>query len=360
MHPTRTGYTRGLTLIELLVIVAIIGLLVALLLPAVQAAREAARRAQCVNNLRQLGLALHNYHDTFGSLPPGRIALYDPRFTGPDIACHSRGRDKSLHVLLLGRLEYGNLYDSINMDLTILGPENTTCHTVSVGIFACPSDYGAGMPRDLGENTLARFGLPDPPGGRRKMAFTSYAASLGTYLSSGLPTPANRCRVSSKAIAQNNGMFGDLSPISYAMVTDGLSHTLAMAERATAYGVSIEQDERLSSPFGAYVVGDWGETLYTALYPPNLGQGVKVHGRADLAALSASSLHPGGLNGLMGDGSVRFLKNTIRTWGYDPSTGLPTGVSLDPDGTWVGAPHPQVWQSLNTRNGGEIISNEDY
>ena len=139
----------GYTLIELLASIAIISLLIAILLPAVQAGRESSRCAQCSNNLKQFGLALQNYHDAFGSLPPGRIKSYDPRYAGAKPPCTSSIVDKSLEVFVLRYMEQTTLYNAINQNLAIIGGENSTAHSIAVSSFACPSDPSAGWSRNL-------------------------------------------------------------------------------------------------------------------------------------------------------------------------------------------------------------------
>ena len=143
IHPSKR---RGATLIELLVVVSILGVLLALIVPAVQDVRESARRASCANNLKQIGLGLQQYEQTFGSLPPGRMLTYDPRYAGKNPPCTSRLVDKSMLVMILPYIEQVAIYNAVNQDLTILGRENRTVFPVSVGIFACPSDPARASP----------------------------------------------------------------------------------------------------------------------------------------------------------------------------------------------------------------------
>ena len=357
MH-TAPNSRLGFTLIESLVVIGIISLLIGLLLPAVQSAREAARRALCGNNLKQFGLALHGYHETFGCLPPGRIKSYDPRYAGRNPPCTSSIVDKSIHVFLLSYLEQKTLYDTINQSLTIFGVENQTIHTCSVAAFACPSDSRSGAPIDLNPGALTRYGDPDPVGGRHRMVLTSYGGCTGAFEVLAFPLPSNQCKVVPESAGQNNGVFHDVSPITFASVSDGLSNTLFMAEKST----TLIQNLAVANPFeppkhGWYVSGNWGDTLWTTFYPPNPIHKVAL-GSFAAQVNAASSLHPGGLNALMGDGSVRFVKDTIQSWPFNPASGNPVGAFQGGAGDWQNTPSPGVWQSLSTRSGSETIGSE--
>ena len=346
----------GFTLIELLVSISIISLLIALLLPAVQSVRESARRAQCCNNLKQFGLALQSYHDAFGSLPPGRIKSYDPRYAGTRPPCTSSIVDKSLEVFALGFMEQATVYNAINQDLAIIGGENSTVHTVAVSMFACPSDPMSGWPRDLNPGALTQYGVPDPA----RMVFTSYAGMIGSLPVIAQPLPSTNCVVPGALIAQCNGVFNDLSPIGLASATDGLSNTIFVAEKATTILQElIALNPQYAAQHGWYITGNWGDTLITALYPPNACD--KVAPVAMTAwTNSASSMHPGGLNVLMGDGSVRFVKDSIQSWSFNPITGNPAGASQNGQGAWVNLPQSGVWQALSTRAGGEIVGSDSF
>jgi prepilin-type N-terminal cleavage/methylation domain-containing protein/prepilin-type processing-associated H-X9-DG protein len=346
----------GVTLIEVLVSISIISLLIALLLPAVQSARESARRAQCSNNLKQFGLALQSYGDAYGSLPPGRIKSYDPRYAGSKPPCTSSIADKSVEVFALGFTEQSTVYNAINQSLAIIGGENSTVHAVAISTFACPSDPMSGWPRDLIPGALTKYGVPDPA----HMVFTSYAGMIGSLPVLAQPLPRTNCLVPGVLVSQCNGVFSDLSPVRMASVSDGLSNTIFMAEKAT----TILQELTIVNPnypaqHGWWITGNWGDTLVTTLYPPNACDKVAL---AAMTAWtnSASSMHPGGLNVLMGDGSVRFVKDSIQSWPFDPASGDPAGASQNGQGAWVNLPPPGVWQALSTRNGGELISSNAY
>ena len=224
----------GFSLIEVLVVIAVIAVLVGILLPAVQSAREASRRAQCTNNLRQIGLALSNYHEVYGSYPPGRMKSYDRRYAGTNPPCSSTIVDKGLQIFILNQLESSTLYNSLNQDVTILGAENQTAHITSVSVYSCPSDPLSGQPQPLNPNALLPYGLSDPPGGRREMVFTSYAGCMGSFLTTALPMINSGCKAAPAALEQNNGCFHDVSPIRYSSITDGLSNTILVAEKASS------------------------------------------------------------------------------------------------------------------------------
>lgn len=360
MRPEAGAHLRGFTLIELLVVMVIIAILTGLLIPAVQSARESSRRALCSNNLRQIGVALHSYHDTSNSLPPGRMKTYDPRYSGPNPPCTSFMVDKSFEIFILPYIEQGGLYNAINQNLTILGAENQTVHTVSVAAFACPSDPASGTPRNLPAGSLTQYGDPDPPGGFHRMVFTSYAGCTGSFEVLALPLPGNGCKISPSAASQNNGCFNDLSPVSYAAISDGTSQTILVAERSTTVLGALDTFQPdTSAKSGWYITGNWGDTLITTFYPPNAHKSVSA-ASPGVWANAATSQHSGGVNVLMGDSSARFIKETVQSWAVDPASGIPWGASKASGGWWVNVPTAGVWQSLSTRNGGEAIDANAY
>ncbi len=348
----------GFTLIEIVVVLGVISILIGLLLPAIQSAREAARLARCSNNMRQIGLAIHNYHDIHGSFPVGRIMSYDPRFDGGNPPCSAWLIDKSFLVMILPQIDQISLYNSLNQSVTILGRENSTSRATSVAVYACPSDPAAGIPRDEDLSVLTYWGLADP-GQKLLFTATSYSGCLGSYDVAALPH-LGRCPPQGQLMAQANGSIGDAAPITTASIRDGLSNTIFVAEKAVTTFEDLDSfDPTISRHFGEWTTGNLGFTLFTTFYPPNY---YKV-GTTNLwwAWLNgASSLHPGGLNVLMGDGSVRFVKETIQSWPTDQLTGYPVGADRTPGGWWLNVPKPGVWQALSTRSGGEVVDSTDF
>jgi prepilin-type N-terminal cleavage/methylation domain-containing protein/prepilin-type processing-associated H-X9-DG protein len=355
-HSTIRRERSGLTLIESLVVISIISLLIGLLLPAAQSARESARRLQCSNNLRQLGLAVAGYADVFGSLPPGRIKAYDPRFSGANPPCTSTIVDKSLEVFALGFMEQVTVYDAINQSLAIVSAENSTVHSIVVPSFACPSDTVAGVPRVLPADSLARYGVGDPA----IMVFTSYAGMIGSLPVLAQPLPTNNCVVPIALFLQCNGVFNDRAPIGLASVTDGLANTIFAADKASTILNELSAlNPQFATRHGWWITGNWGDTLITSFYPPNACDNVGATATSAWSD-SASSMHPGGLNALMGDGSVRFVKDTIQTWPSNSRTGWPAGASRNQQGAWVNLPPGGVWQALSTRAGSEVVASDAY
>jgi prepilin-type N-terminal cleavage/methylation domain-containing protein/prepilin-type processing-associated H-X9-DG protein len=349
IRPSRRRAARNaFTLIELLVVIAIIAVLIALLLPAVQSAREATRRAQCVNNLKQLALAAHNYLDVVGSLPQGiSFQIHDVNHPG-DTAFGQVWTSFGAFASLLPQLEQQPLFNAVNFDLSMWNAPNFTIHATGISTLWCPSDYKVSDTRTMPDGWAA-----DP--GATTMHYTSYAGNSGTwFLWYQQDLPPQRFA---------NGLFHIRSAVTLAQITDGTSNTIAFSERAH----SLLDDD--SGPWWHWwASGSFDDTLFCTLFPMNpfrrissqFGEG--GDGRNDAYLASASSLHPGGANFAFMDGSVRFLKETIQTWPYDQRTGLPIGVTFDPDGPYKLAPSVRfgVYQALSTRAGGEVISADAY
>jgi prepilin-type N-terminal cleavage/methylation domain-containing protein/prepilin-type processing-associated H-X9-DG protein len=341
-----TGYRRGFTLIELLVVIAIIAVLIALLLPAVQAAREAARRMQCVNNMKQLGLAIQNYHDVSNSFPPGRIWAPSPTQAFPTILAGVQ--NTPWFVLMLPQFEQQALYNAFNFALGSEGPNkpfplgflaNTTVESNKVGLFQCPSDsintYMFAPPLNVGPLATA------------VLTRGNYAAAWGN-------TNWGQGQSSESILATPylQSAFGHNGQITFASVTDGSSGTVFMSEVLQGTGSDVRG---LMWSVGA------GSSSFNSRFTPNgltdfLGEfnGFDQLGNASSCnndpaqglpcaaqtnhgnntAFSASrSRHPGGVNALFGDGSVHFIKNSIS---------------------------PPIWVGLNSIAAGEILSADAY
>jgi hypothetical protein len=304
-----------------------------LLLPAAQAAREAARRIQCVNNLKQLGLALHGYQSATGSFPSGVIStLVDPRWKIPAGNCNAAppelGPGWSLFALAFPYLEQQVLSNALNFNLTIADPANQTVRENHVILYVCPSDSGPAKVSvyDCGNPPAA--GNP-PVTTLAGLAPSSYVGVLGGGNRNN-PDPLCGCY----EWQPFNGMFHRNSRVRVAEITDGTSNTVGIGER----------DNR-------FVTTSWVGVLPGAevIYNPDRGAGclnsrpaitaVVVHSRQytvnrpDASPAAFHTQHPGGGNFLVMDGSVRFIKDS---------------VNLD------------AMRALCTRNYAEIVSSDSY
>jgi prepilin-type N-terminal cleavage/methylation domain-containing protein/prepilin-type processing-associated H-X9-DG protein len=262
----------GFTLIELLVCLAVIGVLIALLLPAVQAAREAARRAQCSNNLKQVGIALHLYHDTCSMLPAGYT--YVPGYTTGGFGWAS---------MILWQMEQTSLFNAINFDVPAWSQSNSTACTSMLAFYQCRTDY------TVASGYLQREGF--------RYARSSYVGCFG---------PADM----DLAPDDRTGLFSRNSKTKLADVIDGLSNTLAAGERTNAVYVKVIGSSNhfdLETVWaGAIKENPADDHAHTTLF-----QSACMINSPDFDDRDSTSFHPGGSNYLLGDGSVRFLKLTI-------------------------------------------------
>lgn len=348
----------GFTLIEVLVSLSLISILIAMLLPAVQSAREVARRAKCASNLRQIGVAILAYEGTNQVLPLGRMPLYDRRFTGRSAVCSSQFIDKGPLVSLLPFLEQNTVYSCLNQNLSIFATENTSAFNVRMGIYICPSDIAAHDLITMPPRRLEPMAF-DPVGGPWQISASSYAGSFGSNDVIALPWLFPDCRVPAMLKSQCDGTFTDVNPITLSQITDGLSHTILFSEKSITTFQGLDRtDLSLRGSSGWWLAGNLPDTLFTASYPPNSYKKVSIYARQAVVH-SASSLHSKGIQTLLGDGSVRFVSETVDCWPIDFETGHPSDAFQDNNGVWRNLPRKGVWQAINTRSGEEIISRSD-
>jgi prepilin-type N-terminal cleavage/methylation domain-containing protein/prepilin-type processing-associated H-X9-DG protein len=351
----RTGERKGFTLIELLVVIAIIAVLIALLLPAVQSAREAARRAQCVNNLKQLALAAHNYESANQTFPMGD-------HMGRNWQDLSLIRQDFGHFVALTQYyEQGNIFNALNTSIMIYMYPNSTVSGFGLSILWCPSDGVIAGLRYPGMPTDGWDCSPIP------MTFSSYAGNLGPLIyqwnDPSLGTMKGVFAHTGNAIVGGSANF---PPVKLASITDGTSNTFIYGEHAHSKLSALNVNGDM---FGInwWTSGDYGDTTFSSIFPPNYfanedqsnapnaqPQIVPRQGNFDD---TATSQHPGGCNFAFCDGSVRFIKNSINSW--NPRAITASG----PSSAWVYNLNGQiqgVYQSLSTRNGGEVVSSDQY
>ncbi|RCS41323.1 DUF1559 domain-containing protein [Bremerella cremea] len=291
---------RGFTLVELLVVIAIIGVLISLLLPAVQQAREAARRMQCTNNLKQLGLAVHNYHDTFSSLPY------------PDLGITYNSNLKWINswgLALLPMIEQGALWDQFDPTATngISDQTNQDIVTVQLSAFVCPSTPRSGLIQGIieQEDSSSSFNK-------------NLSAAAGDYF---LPRSFRDDTLTPKEVpaAFFDGSFS--KPVRFSAITDGLSNTMFFFERANFPNVVVRgnrqkdpADYSYASVVDTNFQGWWASTQHDRIRSWTY-DGKQYYGPCVINCTNdwggAYSYHPGGMNASAGDGSVKFIAETV-------------------------------------------------
>jgi prepilin-type N-terminal cleavage/methylation domain-containing protein/prepilin-type processing-associated H-X9-DG protein len=320
---------RGFTLIELLVVIAIIAVLIALLLPAVQAARAAARRAQCVNNLKQIGLALHNYHDTVGTFPIGRMGINrptgDPGYFGDATGTNSR---RTWSISLMPYIEQGTVFQTYNFSRNFYDLSQTTVLRNVIAAYSCPADPNAGMMENPTSVTEVRKG--------------NYMANWGnaTYDQAGVAS-SNPFAGPQGTVSFLGAPFALDKAFGIRDLVDGSSGTLLFSEviigtpDATGgydHRGDLYNDDYNCAMFMAYTTPNSKLQDYVPSYcrmngtnPPCISMKPAFN--------AARSYHAGGVNALLGDGSVKFFKDSINV---------------------------AVWRALSTSQGGEVIDASSY
>jgi prepilin-type N-terminal cleavage/methylation domain-containing protein/prepilin-type processing-associated H-X9-DG protein len=345
---------RGFTLIELLVVIAIIAVLIALLLPAVQAAREAARRIQCTNNLKQLGLAVANYESSNGSFPcTGIYAGYPGGFVW---------YGQSAQVAMLNYFEQSSLANAYNYSLATWLPDNYTIHGTGLTALWCPSDAQVPKTRILAA-VSGGYTPPQmvPPGQSNTQSMTNYVPCVGMWA---LPYDPWTSQITAAADVMG-GSVGAMTArraVKLSSITDGTSNTMLYGERAqgVSSAAAIAADEYLGMWWDS---SWWAHSNFDAEYGINAHKkyaGLINAGCWWLPVEAASSMHPGGANFAFCDGSVKFLKDTIDSWQIISTCDAP-GITYDANGFEnMGTARPGVYQKLSSRAGGEVISSDGY
>jgi len=298
VYPARK--VRAFTLVELLVVIAIIGVLVGLLLPAVQAAREAARRMQCSNNLKQMGLALHMYHDSVGGLPPGWIAQHPTTQRSYWLGHPGWG----WATRILPYLEQANVVENlIDYRLPLLDTYHDTARRTVIPTYICTSDVGD----SIFVLEAGPMPMPNYPAGyiATSVSKTNYVGVFGTVRMIDAGCPMGDCIGNGSLVLQRSFRFRDL--------LDGLSNTFIVGERNSRFSPSTWLGVFAGAAHAP------GRIVAVAENPPN---------SPDNPGFTFSSYHPSGTNFLAADGSVKLISESIEM---------------------------QTYHALCTRAGGEVV-----
>lgn len=327
--------SKGFTLVELLVVIAIIGILIALLLPAVNAAREAARRSQCTNNMKQIGLALHNYHDVYGGFPPGWARTLVGANQVNNVPLWGWG------AMVLPFMEQGSWYDSLGVANSKLGDvlanaaTKPFCLNMIKGC-VCPSD-------EIPNPSSSSAGIHNA---RKIPSQTGIQTSPLSY--PGVHSAGGWLLADSQNLFA--GIFLQDSKVRIADIVDGTSNTAMLGERVWEYKMKITvwtAGGGSGNPYAALLLGTptgattQGESASTGI--GNTRFNLKMGGSSYAEMYGFSSRHPGGGNFTFADGSVHFISDTIES-DADATTGLTNTTAVD-----------TVWERLLAKMDGQPV-----